>query len=634
MNINIHPKEATIMKRTHCFVLAIALLAAILTGCERDMNLVTEPAANAGAINELSLMKGGNSIIAFQSDRTGDKEIYVMYPDGSGPIRITYRDGHDGYPDISPDGKKIAFERQFDDGNLEIYVMNLDGTDQTRVTNSPAMDGDPDWSPNGKTILFGRMNDGASEICTINPDGSGFNVLYNSGSTYFSTPVWSPNGKKIAFQGNAEGNFEIYVMNANGTGVTNLTNNAASDAYASWSPDGRKIAFISNRDGNYEVYVMNADGSGQTRLTNSPGREYNNPAWSPDGKQIVFDSNRDGNYEIYVMNADGSGQTNISNNFDATDYAPDWGNGSLNQIDQNLIRDIEFSTEGFTARVFYDNIYTPDGLAWIADKKLFVVRESNWEVGSGVFRANEGTEFSVDDAFSTLGPPFDGPDGLVLGEGNILYVSDGQTETVYKLPHEGGAPVPFVTSTTANTSLNPYGLAIAPANFDGPNVDPGDLLIADNSYGNESRGVRAVNPTTGVVKVLAEGGVFEDGPLYLAFSSDGTLFAFENMGVESHPRRIVTVSADGIVTPFLTGITSPSTFAGGMAIHPKTDEIFFEQNQTEIWRIPRSGGTPQLFASNVGAFQSMTFNKSGSTLYVSCVGRNQVIEISAQPNVW
>ena len=127
--------------------------------------------------------------------------------------------------------------------------------------------------------------------------------------------------------------------------------------------------------------------------------------------------------------------------------------------------------------------------------------------------------------------------------------------------------------------------------------------------------------------------VFEDGPLYVEFSSDHTLFVYENWGVEAHPRRIVTLSADGVVTPFLTGIESGGS-GGGMAIHPKTDEIFFAQNGTEIWRIPKSGGTPQLFVSNLGHFQSMTFNESGTCLYVSCGTRSQVIEISAKRNAW
>ncbi len=622
------------MKTLRRFTLLIAVLGVILTSCERKPNLLESalPGQDALPMNQdqMSLMKGGNSIIAFQSDRTGDKEVYVMNTDGSSPIRLTYRDGHDGYPDLSPDGKQIAYESIRGD-DLEIYVMNLDGTEQTCVTNSPTSDGDPDWSPDGKTILFGRVNGGVPEICTIRADGSGLKVLYVVGGTFYASPVWSPNGKQIAFQAERNGVYDVYVMKANGDGVTNLTNNSATDWLPSWSPNGKKIAFVSLRDGVGEVYVMNADGSEQTRLTTDARVGMSNPAWSTDSKQIYYTRKVGDLHDIFVMNADdGSGNMNLTNSPASDDVAPNCGKGSLAKIDPSLIRDIDFAAPGFTASVFYYNIASPDGIARLADKKLFVVRESNSDPGAGVFLAREGTQFTIDDAFSTLGLPFDSPDDLALGEGNVLYVSDGQTETVYKLSPQGGAPVPFVTSTTANTSLNPYGLAFAPPNFDGPNVDPGDLVIADNSYGNISRGVRAVNPNTGVVKVIAEGAVFADGPVTVAFSSDGTLFVFENWGI-SGSRSIVTLSADGTVTPFLTGIPAGS---GSLAIHPKTDEIFYEQVPGEIWRIPKTGGTPQLFASNIGTFQDIEFDKQGTTLYISARGRKQVIQICADKKAW
>lgn len=41
---------------------------------------------------------------------------------------------------------RIAFESDRD-GNYEIYVMNADGTGQTRLTNNVALDAVPAWSP-------------------------------------------------------------------------------------------------------------------------------------------------------------------------------------------------------------------------------------------------------------------------------------------------------------------------------------------------------------------------------------------------------------------------------------------------------------------------------------------------------
>jgi len=64
---------------------------------------------------------------------------------------------------------RIAFQSDRD-GSLEIYVMNADGTAVSRLTNNPAVDVFPDWSPNGDKISFTSDRDGYPDIFIINPD--------------------------------------------------------------------------------------------------------------------------------------------------------------------------------------------------------------------------------------------------------------------------------------------------------------------------------------------------------------------------------------------------------------------------------------------------------------------------------
>ena len=240
--------------------------------------------------------------IAFDSDRDGNWEVYVMNADGSGVTRLTDNGAADEFPAWSPDGRRIAFESNRD-GNWEIYVMNADGSGVTRLTYNDAFDSGPDWSPDGRRIAFDSNRDGNWEIYVMNADGSGVTRLTDNGAAD-GFPAWSPDGRRIAFESNHDGNPEIYVMNADGSGATRLTYNDAGDSFPAWSPDGRRIAFHSHRDGSFDIYVMNADGSGATRLTYN-GAADGFPAWSPDGRRIAFHSNRDGNFEIYVMNTAG-----------------------------------------------------------------------------------------------------------------------------------------------------------------------------------------------------------------------------------------------------------------------------------------------------------------------------------------
>ena len=109
----------------------------------------------------------GGGKIAFDSNRDGNDEIYVMNSDGTNLTNLTNNPADDEFPSWSPDGTKIAFESGYD-----IYVMNADGSDWTRLTNwspdNPAWGQDPSWSPDGTKIVFTSQLDGSRDIYVMN----------------------------------------------------------------------------------------------------------------------------------------------------------------------------------------------------------------------------------------------------------------------------------------------------------------------------------------------------------------------------------------------------------------------------------------------------------------------------------
>lgn len=293
-------------RQIHTTRIAIALIA--LAGC---LFLATRAEAVPPA----------NGRIAFESQRTGNSEIFSMDPDGTDQINLSNNAANDENPSWSPDGKRIAFD-SFRDGNREIYVMNADGSNQTRLTFLSATDMDPSWSPDGTKIAFQSSRDGTLGIYVMNADGTNqVRLTFNSGALDLE-PSWSPDGTKIVFDSNRDGNFEIYVMNADGTSQTRLTNsNPAVDGTPAFSPDGTKIVFERQVGSGFQIFVMNANGTNPVQLTSSGSNLF--PVFSPDGTRITFGSERDGNGEIYVMNADGTSQTRLTNDA-AFDSAPSW----------------------------------------------------------------------------------------------------------------------------------------------------------------------------------------------------------------------------------------------------------------------------------------------------------------------
>jgi Tol biopolymer transport system component len=292
-------QTTVLSKGTHAFSVR-ALDTASNAGPEATLNF------NVSVVADVA-----NTKIAFQSERDGHWEVYVMNADGSNQIRLTNGSAKNISPTWGPDGRSVFFVSNRD-GNDEIYVMNADGSNQTRLTNNPASDCYPVCSPDGSKIAFRSDRGGAYDIYVMNIDGSN-PIRLTSSPADDSEPAWSPDGSKIVFFSRRDGNDEIYVMDADGYNQTRLTNNPAQDLYPTWSPDGSKILFASERSGRREFYVMNADGSNQILLTpNSMIDTWGFTSFSPDGSRIAFETNRDGNWEVYLMNADGSNQARLT----------------------------------------------------------------------------------------------------------------------------------------------------------------------------------------------------------------------------------------------------------------------------------------------------------------------------------
>ena len=65
---------------------------------------------------------------------------------GNGDQRLTFINGADTDPDVSKDGRLIAFDSNRD-GDSEIFIMNSDGKNQKQLTQNNAWDGMPNWGP-------------------------------------------------------------------------------------------------------------------------------------------------------------------------------------------------------------------------------------------------------------------------------------------------------------------------------------------------------------------------------------------------------------------------------------------------------------------------------------------------------
>jgi Tol biopolymer transport system component len=153
---------------------------------------------------------------------------------------------------ISPDGKWIAFDSNRH-GNMDIWVMRKDGTELRQLTINLAHDWYPRWSPNGQKILFHSMRSGNRDLYEIPVNGGAVIQLTNHPAEDLAA-IWSPDGEKIAFLSNRSGNMNLWMILSSRQNVQQLTFGDAQDFLVVWSPDGKEIIMGTNRTGFYELF--------------------------------------------------------------------------------------------------------------------------------------------------------------------------------------------------------------------------------------------------------------------------------------------------------------------------------------------------------------------------------------------
>lgn len=266
------------------------------------------------------------SKIAFVSDRTGKKEIYLMDYDGQNPIKVTSRFAHAMAPAWRPDGKELVFtaitKNNKNVRNHNLFVYNLPTGKIEMLSNKPGINSGASFSPNGHQIALTMSFPGNPEIFLMDPSSKVIQRVTNSFGLDVD-PAWSPDGKWLAFVSDRSGRPMVYKMEANGANVQRLTYAGFYNATPSWSPQGGKMAFAGWDAGKFDIFIMNVDGTSLERLTKNMGNN-EDPDFAPDGYFIVYSSNRKGKKNLYITNVDNTVHRQITSDFGNCE-APKWG---------------------------------------------------------------------------------------------------------------------------------------------------------------------------------------------------------------------------------------------------------------------------------------------------------------------
>lgn len=226
---------------------------------------------------------------------------------------LTVYDGVEEFPNISADGRWLAFSWERNERPSQIYVRDLHELQAAprRVSRDEDLEElRPVWSPDRASMA----------LLQLQPDGSCAVVLRElatqrdrriAGCFYerlHQVMDWSPDGRTLAIARKDERDDAVaIVLHTLADGHERRLTQPADDAQDSqlaWSHDGRRIAFIRRSVNIGELHVIDVASGRETQLTDD-GMPMFGLAWLPGDEALVFNSMRNGSFGTLRIDAGG-----------------------------------------------------------------------------------------------------------------------------------------------------------------------------------------------------------------------------------------------------------------------------------------------------------------------------------------
>lgn len=283
-------------------------------------------AVKAGHLNQLTedptdtepAFSADGRTIAFV--RAGD--LYSVRPDGSGLRHLTSGAELDSAPIVSPDGKRVVFERRASDqGPADLYTVRVLGGGLHGLTSGPDDDHQADFSADGRAIVFVRDSDpgpsATEDLYSVRPSGARLTRLTRTGVDEFE-PRYFTGGIVFSRGESSEGPAayaDVYTMRRNGGKVKALVAGVGSAYVEDVSPAGKTLLF--RRDQGLWVKPI---GPGRARkLAQLPDGSKTNGVFSSDGRRVAAFVAVEDQQSLVAIDVSNRRQTELAEGFEASE---------------------------------------------------------------------------------------------------------------------------------------------------------------------------------------------------------------------------------------------------------------------------------------------------------------------------
>jgi Tol biopolymer transport system component len=268
----------------------------------------------AGLEDSPAFSPDGKSV-AFVSDSTGSRHIWIRLLAGGPPLQITHDAGEHLEPRWSQDSAALIYYTPPPEGDAQgaLWKVSALGGSPRRLISS--MSG-ADVSHDGKRLTFFRLNGKQMELVASDRNGSNARVVMQAAVSFsYRQPRWSPDDGSIAYLHSLE-NWadDIYVVPSAGGSVRQVTHDNTLMTGLAWLADGSRLLYSSAR-GSTVLYLptlhlwqISPAGKDLQQLTfGEAGDE--NPDVDHDGRIVV--SRRHMQFDIWKFPVNGDPAENV-----------------------------------------------------------------------------------------------------------------------------------------------------------------------------------------------------------------------------------------------------------------------------------------------------------------------------------
>jgi len=198
------------------------------------------------------------------------------------PLPIVSEKGDKMRPELSPDGKKVAFESNRL-GFWDLWTCEIEKGDCNQITSLHGTAGRARWSPNGRYIAFEFHPNEHSEISIVEVPGGVPHLVPTIPGADNLSPSWSRDGKWLYFASKTGTDaFQIWKIPVQGGAAVQLTRHGGISAVE--SIDGRYLYYSKFEEGG--VWRMPVQGRDETQVLDIGGDGW--PNWALSSEGIYF----------------------------------------------------------------------------------------------------------------------------------------------------------------------------------------------------------------------------------------------------------------------------------------------------------------------------------------------------------